>query len=56
MFTLENTVGFSQTECDLLNKAVDHLLMMHDYLDPRSAGDRVNNNYFEGAKLEDLIK
>lgn len=43
MFNLDNTEGFSQADCDLLNEAAAALVARG--WDEKNAGDRVNNNW-----------
>jgi len=45
MFTTDNTSGFSQADCDLMNRAVR--LLIQDGIDEKNACDIVNNNWCE---------
>lgn len=47
MFTMENTDGFSQSDIDLMNRAVR--LLIEDGIDESSACDIVNNNWQESG-------
>lgn len=44
-FNLDNTSGFTQAECDLLNQAVG--VLMKRGVDEPNACDIVNNNWLE---------
>lgn len=55
MFTLDNTNGFTQGDCDLLNRAVA-VLVEHGIAES-NAGDIVNNNWqLVGNTVESLIR
>lgn len=48
-FRLDNTEGFTQAECDLLNEALRALMMADGTLDESNASDIVNNNWRVGG-------
>lgn len=54
-FTENNTEGFTAEELATLNAALDRLaeLGIHDDMD--SVSDRINNAWFKGATVEDLV-
>lgn len=53
MFNLDNTSGFTQADCDLLNQAV--AVLMERGIDESNASDIVNNNWQEsGNTVESL--
>lgn len=54
MFNYENTEGFTAQEIELLNQAATELISQG--YDEKAASDKLNNNYFSGCTLEDLIK
>ena len=43
MFHLDNTAGFTQSQCDLMNNAIVVLTRLG--VDESNAGDIVNNNW-----------
>jgi hypothetical protein len=43
MFNLNNTAGFTQSECDLLNCAI--VVLTRSGVDESNASDIVNNNW-----------
>lgn len=45
MYTLDNTSGFTQADCDLLNQSV--AVLMGRGIDEKNASDIVNNNWQE---------
>ncbi len=45
MYTLDNTSGFTQADCDLLNQSV--AVLMSRGIDEKNASDIVNNNWQE---------
>ena len=53
MFNLDNTSGFTQADCDLMNQAV--AVLMESGIDESNASDIVNNNWQEsGNTVESL--
>ena len=55
MFTTENTHGFTQADCDLLNAAV--AVLIERGIDEKNAADIVNNNWQEtGNTVESLCR
>jgi hypothetical protein len=53
MFNLDNTSGFTQADCDLMNQAV--AVLMERGIDESNANDIVNNNWQEvGNTVESL--
>lgn len=53
MFTIENTSGFTQADCDILNSAVAVLVARG--IDEQNAASIVNNNWQEsGNTVESL--
>jgi len=54
VFTLDNTEGFSQTECDLMNEAVSMRVRIYGE-DERTASERVSNLWIDGADLRRLV-
>ena len=55
MFTLNNTNGFTESDCVLLNQAVQ--LLIERGIDESNASDIVNNNWNEtNNTLESLTK
>lgn len=53
MFTIENTSGFTQADCDFLNSAVAVLVARG--IDEQNAASIVNNNWQEsGNTVESL--
>jgi hypothetical protein len=53
MFTLENTEGFTQSDCDLMNEALRKLL--EDGVCESSASDIVNNNWMKTNNTVDSL-
>ena len=54
MFNLDNTIHFTQSDCDLLNQAASELVDRG--VDDHNAFDIVNNNWQEfGNTVESLI-
>jgi hypothetical protein len=54
MFTMNNTEGFSQTDLDLINEALNIRLERGE--DEKSATDKINNAWRLGSELSDLIQ
>jgi hypothetical protein len=54
VFTLDNTEGFSQTECDLMNEAVTMRIRIYGE-SARMASERVSNRWVDGADLRRLV-
>jgi hypothetical protein len=53
MFNLDNTNGFTQSDCDLMNRAV--AVLMSRGIDESNANDIVNNNWRDsGNTVESL--
>ena len=55
MFSLENSAGFTQSDCDLMNSAIVVLAQLG--VDESNASDIVNNNWNGGGNntIESLI-
>ena len=54
MFNLDNTIHFTQSDCDLLNQAAS--VLVDRGVDDDNAFDIVNNNWSEfGNTVESLI-
>ena len=54
MFNLDNTIHFTQSDCDLLNQAAS--VLVDRGMDDHNALDIVNNNWSEfGNTVESLI-
>ena len=54
MFNLDNTAGFTQSDCDLLNLAAS--VLVDRGMEDKNAFDIVNNNWKEfGNTVESLI-
>jgi hypothetical protein len=53
MFTLENTEGFTSEEIIILNAAL--AIRVERGEDEKVASDKINNAWFSGASVEDLI-
>ena len=55
MFTLDNTQGFTKSDLDLMNEALE--ILIADGIDESNASDIVNNNWMEeGNTVESLIQ
>jgi hypothetical protein len=60
MFTVENTNGYTQSECDTLNLALDELLSSYYGGDRRdelegNASDFVHNAYEPGMSADEIV-
>lgn len=53
MFTFDNTEGFSAAEIIILNEALNTRLARGE--EEKSASDAINNAWFSGATVPDLI-
>jgi len=55
MFTLENTIGFSESDLKLMNRAVT-ILVNHGY-DEKTACDAINDNWCDNGDntIESLL-
>lgn len=53
MFTLDNTEGFTQAECNLMNQAV-RVLTDHG-MEEKNASAIVNNNWQEGGNTVESL-
>ena len=53
MFTLDNTEGFTENQIDVLNEALEIRIARGE--DEKSASDAINNAWFDGATVEDLV-
>jgi len=51
---MDNTEGFSQTDLDLINEALNIRLERGE--DEKSATDKINNVWRPGTELSDLIQ
>lgn len=54
MFNAQNTTGFTQDQLDLMNEALNVLIAAG--WDEEDASDKVNNNWVDGATIDDLVK
>lgn len=55
MFTMSNTEGFTQSELNLMNEALQ--VLIDGGMDEQNASARVNNNWREGVNtVESLIR
>ena len=56
MFSLNNTVGFAQSDCDLMNDAI--VVLTRSGVDESNASDIVNNNWNVNGNntVESLIR
>lgn len=54
-FTERNTEGFSASDLETLNAAIDELAALGVDDDMDRVSDRLNNIWFEGATVEDLV-
>ena len=56
MFTLQNTTGFTQSDCDLMNDAI--VVLTRSGVDESNASDIVNNNWNVNGNntVESLIR
>lgn len=54
-FTQDNTVGFTDAQICMLNEALSIRMSRHKENEDHAA-DRINNNWFDGATLDDLIE
>lgn len=53
MFTMDNTQGFTQSDLDLMNKALE--ILMADGMDESNASDIINNNWQESGNTVDSL-
>lgn len=57
MFNLDNTSGFTQADCDLMNQAVAALMARNEGIDEKNASDIVSNNWMPSENtVESLSK
>ena len=54
MFTEQNTEGFSTADLETMNAALSVHLARGE--DEKSASDAVNNAWFDGATVADLVR
>lgn len=53
MFTMDNTQDFTQSDLDLMNKALE--ILMADGMDESNASDIINNNWQESGNTVDSL-